>query len=387
MGSFNEVCSLTNLPITHGDEIYAIPVHESKNYRSFGDWVPWGGIIECKYDDYGGIEDVVESAFTKFVKDNLNFDFENNRIEAVDPYSSYDNSISVFVPDFKKRIDFSHITPPVVDERFEDLPEKFNLAPLEILGFEVLDNRTLKFGEISGKISKSPDHAVVWYVETTYQEQKRKVQVSDLNSLLGAFYIPGIQETVEKGGKEFKYPAITLKESVFIDFMGKSDVVFMHKDAFDKYFSTVMSEPNKYDMNFNHTKLIKICEDLKKSSTLSADEAEILDSLSKDQIKAFNNVREEYRDAIINMLKYDFNQVASIASIVPENLAQYFPENLESFDKLNALYSAFMCHGKTFAPMGNTFQWANLDMNEILINVTQDQFEKIKLNSEEDENE
>lgn len=59
MGSWNETCMLTNLPIFHGEPVYAIFLAES-SLRNHGvyptdQYLPFA-MVEGVYDDYGGLE-------------------------------------------------------------------------------------------------------------------------------------------------------------------------------------------------------------------------------------------------------------------------------------------------------------------------------------------
>lgn len=59
MGSWNETCMLTNLPISHGEPVYAIFLAES-SLRNHGvyptdQYLPFA-MVEGVYDDYGGLE-------------------------------------------------------------------------------------------------------------------------------------------------------------------------------------------------------------------------------------------------------------------------------------------------------------------------------------------
>lgn len=69
MGSWNKTCGLTRLPIIAGEDVYVFFLRERKGYidrcYSTALWEPNLLNFQAKYNDYGGIEDVVEGTHTK----------------------------------------------------------------------------------------------------------------------------------------------------------------------------------------------------------------------------------------------------------------------------------------------------------------------------------
>ncbi len=65
MGCWNATCNVSNLPIYYGDEVVLIPLMKVKNKTRFNtcyatdNFVPFAFPIFGKYDEYGGIEDIV----------------------------------------------------------------------------------------------------------------------------------------------------------------------------------------------------------------------------------------------------------------------------------------------------------------------------------------
>lgn len=81
MGSWNETCGVTQLPICHRDKIRAFvllsAIDEISDLDgggtcySNGEWIPFGTSILGTYNDYGGIENIVEDEHSQFVFDSL----------------------------------------------------------------------------------------------------------------------------------------------------------------------------------------------------------------------------------------------------------------------------------------------------------------------------
>lgn len=81
MGSWHETCGITQLPIHSGNKIRAFillsAIDEISDFEgggtcySNGEWIPFGTSILGKYNDYGGMEDIVEDEHTQFVFDSL----------------------------------------------------------------------------------------------------------------------------------------------------------------------------------------------------------------------------------------------------------------------------------------------------------------------------
>jgi hypothetical protein len=91
MGHFSHTCSLTGLPITGGDDVVLVPFvprssaydNEMTHLRKFGTtymcsndatrifFLPCMFPIKGKYDDYGGLEDIVETDATKIAEEHF----------------------------------------------------------------------------------------------------------------------------------------------------------------------------------------------------------------------------------------------------------------------------------------------------------------------------
>lgn len=80
MGSWNETCGLTQLPINGGDKVRAFILvdntYEGKvqgggNYCPHDEWVPLGISVSGTYDSYGGMENIVENETTQLMLDLL----------------------------------------------------------------------------------------------------------------------------------------------------------------------------------------------------------------------------------------------------------------------------------------------------------------------------
>lgn len=235
MGHFNKACALTGLPIAENDTVYAIPVSHHKTHNGFGDWVPWGGIIEAKYDGYGRIIEVVDSDFTKLLEKVFGINFENHDIgSAIFPYDHEKYLVEGF--DINTQISRNDYT------------------ALENLGFTINDD-VLSFGEVSATVKPySEDHPEVLMMNFSCKGLNYQAQVFDLSSVLRAFYFVISRVAVSnsvKFGKDFcKYPGISVNTSLFLDFISNSEFTFVHKSAFDEIFAHVQEDPEKYEFDF-----------------------------------------------------------------------------------------------------------------------------------------
>jgi hypothetical protein len=74
MGCWNATCAITNQSIRHGEEVRVILLREKKKYESQGGgtcystelFMPMGLPIRSIYDDYGSVEEIVDSPFNEF---------------------------------------------------------------------------------------------------------------------------------------------------------------------------------------------------------------------------------------------------------------------------------------------------------------------------------
>jgi hypothetical protein len=80
LGSWNESCGITQLPINSGDKIRAFilvdntykgKVRGGGNYYPYDEWMPLGISVPGTYDDYGGMENIVENETTHLMLDLL----------------------------------------------------------------------------------------------------------------------------------------------------------------------------------------------------------------------------------------------------------------------------------------------------------------------------
>ena len=79
MGSWNATCAITNQSIRHGEAVRVILMREKKKYESQGGgtcystelFMPMGLPIRGVYNDYGSVEDIVDSPFNEFFLKDL----------------------------------------------------------------------------------------------------------------------------------------------------------------------------------------------------------------------------------------------------------------------------------------------------------------------------
>jgi hypothetical protein len=67
MGSWSVSCGISNIAITDGNECCIIPIKES--HHDYGGYLPTTLPIFGKYNDYGGMEDIVEDENTKLIEE------------------------------------------------------------------------------------------------------------------------------------------------------------------------------------------------------------------------------------------------------------------------------------------------------------------------------
>ena len=116
MGCWNETCMVSNLPVSVGDRIVAIPIIESSNKNAKGIyatdyWAPFLPFVRGRYDDYGSIENANDLIFEKIAKEFLLKDDELFNITGSDFVNEFVNQIS------RNECNFNF--PPVTYGKFE----------------------------------------------------------------------------------------------------------------------------------------------------------------------------------------------------------------------------------------------------------------------------
>ena len=106
MGCWNETCMVSNLPISNGDRIVAIPIIESGNEKAKGIyatdyWAPFLPFVRGRYDDYGSIESAADEAFEKIAKEFLLKDEAIYDMTGPDFINEFVNQVSRNECDFK----------------------------------------------------------------------------------------------------------------------------------------------------------------------------------------------------------------------------------------------------------------------------------------------
>jgi hypothetical protein len=72
MGSWSVYCSISKIAITSGQECVFLPLRKVKHNSSYLPYIPATLPIFGSYDDYGGIEDIVEDENTKWIEKHFN---------------------------------------------------------------------------------------------------------------------------------------------------------------------------------------------------------------------------------------------------------------------------------------------------------------------------
>jgi len=68
MGSWSVYCGVSRIAITAGHDMVLLPIKESKSHASYLPWIPATLPIFGTYDDYGGIEEIIEDDNTKKIE-------------------------------------------------------------------------------------------------------------------------------------------------------------------------------------------------------------------------------------------------------------------------------------------------------------------------------
>lgn len=90
MGSWSVSCGISNIAITSGNECCIIPLIES--HHEYGGYVPTTLPIFGRYNDYGGMEDIVEDENTKLIEKYLGITIAELVEFLVDGKFTYDRS-------------------------------------------------------------------------------------------------------------------------------------------------------------------------------------------------------------------------------------------------------------------------------------------------------
>lgn len=90
MGSWSVSCGISNIAITSGNECCIIPLIES--HHEYGGYVPTTLPIFGRYNDYGGMEDIVEDENTKLIENYLGITIAELVEFLVDGKFTYDRS-------------------------------------------------------------------------------------------------------------------------------------------------------------------------------------------------------------------------------------------------------------------------------------------------------
>jgi hypothetical protein len=77
MGSWSVYCGISKIAITSGQECVLLPLKPDNGHRTYMKWLPAVLPIFGKYDDYGGIEDIVEDDNTKLIENYFGVSIED----------------------------------------------------------------------------------------------------------------------------------------------------------------------------------------------------------------------------------------------------------------------------------------------------------------------
>jgi hypothetical protein len=77
MGSWSVYCGISKIAITSGQECVLLPLKPDNGHRTYMKWLPAVMPIFGNYDDYGGIEDIVEDDNTKLIESYFGVSIED----------------------------------------------------------------------------------------------------------------------------------------------------------------------------------------------------------------------------------------------------------------------------------------------------------------------
>lgn len=375
MGSFNVVCALTNLPIAEGDKVYVIPVVHSPYVSTMSDWLPYGGMIEAEYDDYGGFENTVVSAFTQSINKSFGFNVCANSFNKMDPYSTAFNSI---IPGFSEKI--------------KALPSLATLEDVnpEILisyGFTQKDEVTYTWGDAVITLSyvKNIPHKILSATVTapSFKHEEGIHSYASLFSVVvtAALALKGVGKVTSPDGEKWGLPGIPSKVANNLITLNSTQLVFVHKDAFNEFHTQLLSnEGLEYEAGEN----AKLQDAINKLAQLSTQLKTVKDQALTEAGKEITEAEREMRVSLASDLylaKMDiehFSHMFAMSRFDIFGFSEFASEEPEHMGKLKALQYGLFAEGKTFAPPGYSFQWSNLKMNALLQQVAQSQLKKLR---------
>lgn len=77
MGSWSVYCGISKIAITSGQDCVLLPLKPDNGHRTYMKWLPAVMPIFGNYDDYGGIEDIVEDDNTKLIESYFGVSIED----------------------------------------------------------------------------------------------------------------------------------------------------------------------------------------------------------------------------------------------------------------------------------------------------------------------
>jgi len=77
MGSWSVYCGVSNISITAGNDCVLLPLKENRSSNGYLPYIPATLPIFGRYDDYGGLEDIVEDDNTKLIESHFGVSIHN----------------------------------------------------------------------------------------------------------------------------------------------------------------------------------------------------------------------------------------------------------------------------------------------------------------------
>lgn len=94
MGSWSVYCGISRITITSGRECVFLPLIENKTHQGYDKYIPATLPIFGEYDDYGGIENIVQDENVKLIEKTYNCSIEDFCAFLTDVRRDYDNDYS-----------------------------------------------------------------------------------------------------------------------------------------------------------------------------------------------------------------------------------------------------------------------------------------------------
>ena len=147
MGCWSVYCGISKITIREGDDFVIIPIRKNTSGRSYFKWLPATLPIFGKYNDYGGMEEIVQDENTKLIEEHFGITIDEFVVFLLDGKRTYDRDEATEVEEKMKNLDeakdwnFMFVERGVYDfmSTFSGEPGHLEFGDkgvLELIGFE-----------------------------------------------------------------------------------------------------------------------------------------------------------------------------------------------------------------------------------------------------------